>query len=445
MRSAGRSSRLQANALLDVAAKGQGDATPVYRISASAAGFLSRIVKVDFALVREVRDADQRLRDAEAFRRKDEARRSLGPANVYTRADADVPVSSLLRQALQHSYLRNLPAAREAVGRARSLAPDYFEVERVAGSIESSHGYVVQATEHFERALRLAEPRYQPVVAYYYAGHLAQRVGDPAAALAHAELAHSALSDPVATMQLGRIYAYLGRFDESRALLEEVLGGTVGKMHLIARTMLVDLAKRETEHLLEIKLKPVAAAEAAGQGVATGSAALAGGVRDMKLSRAVLSCAAEGAQAIVKAPDLAKVVGPLEVLVAATELWAVDWVRERDWPYLATRLARLAGRSDAPSHIRDQLANLFSRPDLALYARHRGSIAAFMPLRGFGFIARDGHPDLYFHVSKLLDSTTQAALVEGLSVVFAIGSGPLGPHAFNIEVEARPPIARSPR
>jgi len=51
--------------------------------------------------------------------------------------------------------------------------------------------------------------------------------------------------------------------------------------------------------------------------------------------------------------------------------------------------------------------------------------------RGFGFIARDGEDDLFFHSNELV-GVEYNDLKEGDKVTFEVGEGPKGPNAVKV-------------
>lgn len=60
-----------------------------------------------------------------------------------------------------------------------------------------------------------------------------------------------------------------------------------------------------------------------------------------------------------------------------------------------------------------------------------GTIKKKVEDRGFGFIARDGESDIFFH-SKELNGVEFAQLKEGDAVTFEVAQGPKGPNAVNV-------------
>jgi CspA family cold shock protein len=62
-----------------------------------------------------------------------------------------------------------------------------------------------------------------------------------------------------------------------------------------------------------------------------------------------------------------------------------------------------------------------------------GTIKMFNASKGYGFIERQGGPDVFFHVSALRSEGSPTPR-EGQTVHFNIESGPKGPQAVNVVI-----------
>ncbi|MEI8000667.1 MAG: cold-shock protein [Actinomycetes bacterium] len=62
-----------------------------------------------------------------------------------------------------------------------------------------------------------------------------------------------------------------------------------------------------------------------------------------------------------------------------------------------------------------------------------GVVKWFSNEKGYGFIARDGEPDVFVHFSAI-DGTGYRSLVEGQQVEFEVGTGQKGPEAQTVRV-----------
>jgi cold shock protein len=63
--------------------------------------------------------------------------------------------------------------------------------------------------------------------------------------------------------------------------------------------------------------------------------------------------------------------------------------------------------------------------------RIQGTIKWFNATKGFGFISRDGGPDVFVHYSAIQGSGYRS-LEEGQKVEFTLEQGPKGPQASNV-------------
>lgn len=61
----------------------------------------------------------------------------------------------------------------------------------------------------------------------------------------------------------------------------------------------------------------------------------------------------------------------------------------------------------------------------------QGKVKWFNEAKGFGFITRDGGPDVFVHFSAISGAGFRT-LAEGQEVEFDLGQGPKGPQAENV-------------
>jgi cold shock protein len=61
-----------------------------------------------------------------------------------------------------------------------------------------------------------------------------------------------------------------------------------------------------------------------------------------------------------------------------------------------------------------------------------GTVKWFNDQKGYGFIAREGSPDLFVHFSAIA-GRGRKTLIEGQRVQFTVGQGNKGPCAENVE------------
>ena len=63
--------------------------------------------------------------------------------------------------------------------------------------------------------------------------------------------------------------------------------------------------------------------------------------------------------------------------------------------------------------------------------RVTGTVKWFNASKGYGFISRDGEPDVFVHYSAIVGAGYRS-LDEGDLVEFAVSQGPKGPHAVEV-------------
>jgi CspA family cold shock protein len=66
--------------------------------------------------------------------------------------------------------------------------------------------------------------------------------------------------------------------------------------------------------------------------------------------------------------------------------------------------------------------------------RITGTVKWFDDAKGFGFIARDGGPDVFVHF-RAINGTGRRTLAEGQRVSFEVTQGKKGPQAENVTPE----------
>lgn len=67
----------------------------------------------------------------------------------------------------------------------------------------------------------------------------------------------------------------------------------------------------------------------------------------------------------------------------------------------------------------------------------QGKVKWFNNAKGYGFIGRDGGPDVFVHYTAIVGDGYRT-LQEGDSVDFEIAQGPKGPQASNVVISSNP-------
>ncbi|MFG2076162.1 NB-ARC domain-containing protein [Nonomuraea maritima] len=267
-----------------------GESPLVSRISLTEAAlsYLRRRKPPKRSVVDSVLAREQDFRKEAELRRIDEQERSLSPRVVRTRSKTDEPAAHILRRSLLFSKNGDLENALTHIERARSLNPDYWEIDRVEGFILSSVGQVDQATTAYLSALRKADDTGKAVVSYYLAGHLARKAYEPDRAILYARTAHRYFDTPDTAQALGNYLIWTREFAEGQSYLESALEGAEGRSRLIALTSLVDSWRRWSEYLLDHERRVDESAQKAMAGFRTGYLEICAGVHDSRLFGAVI-------------------------------------------------------------------------------------------------------------------------------------------------------------
>jgi cold shock CspA family protein len=305
----------------------------------------------------------------------------------------------------------------------------------VSAFIESSSGNIQRASDLYERAHGMASGDLKAIAAYYFAGHLAKFARNAQAALPYAVEAHEALGMVDTAIRLGEIHKYLDQFEEARNLLEFALASSSGRARLIASSNLVDVGKREAEWLIETERRPFAAVQAGLAGMRVGTQALGEGYADRRLGEDLLGCAAEVATAILQVEDLTPLASELSTFLDTVAAMWPEWRHFGDALYLESRLRRLAALTTAEPELASRIATIFGQAEQSDEERFTGTVRTFEPRLHYGFLSREGKPDLFFHVNELVSPEDRLLMILGAKVTFGIGANDRGPCAIGVEVD----------
>lgn len=265
------------------------------RLTESARNFLRAVNPPKSELVEGTLAKEREFRRSEERRRADAKTRQLAPNVVRTRSANDSPTAHLLREALSASRRESFAKSVEYIDRARSLNPDYWEVDRVEAFLLSAEGFVSQATSVYRNALRKARDAGDEegiaVVSYFFSGHLSRVANEPEQAIDYARVAHDFFKSPETAQELGKSLMWTQSFEEAQYYLEESLESASGKVRIIALTTMIDSWKRWSEQLATEQKRPSEAAAKAYAGFSIGANEITDGTYDTRLIDKVLDCA----------------------------------------------------------------------------------------------------------------------------------------------------------
>lgn len=388
------------------------------RLTEAAKQFLKRISPPPARTVAALRGREEELRQAEEARRADERGRSFAPNVVRTSTPSNQPAAFVLRQALLASRKNDTAEALRQVDRARTLDPDFWEVDRVEAFILSSVGQVEQATSRYEAALRNAhDPESHAVVSHFFAGHLARRAKQLDKALPYAEEAHSYFRHPETANALGNLLVWLGRFGEGQILFEFALERSTGQARLISLTSLAESWRRWSEHEVAAEHNPLEGFRKACTGFEVGSKEMAKGVYDLKLADNVLGNCGAAINAVT-----AGRLAPRDYGRALTRMLEFvlrhqsTFERCRSWQHFPARLYRFQ-RMDGDGAVRMLATRILEHREHVSKASGDGDALTGIVRnwRGtFGFIEHPDYPNNVFFPASVVENMSGRGMDEDL-------------------------------
>jgi len=407
------------------------------QISATARAYLPR---VDYAssMLRGVADREAAyLGDKERQALENEAKR-LDANIIHLRTPSDAPTAHLLRLALRFGKNDEMAKAEAQISRARSLNPEYFEVERVAAFLYAGKKDLYRADLSYRNALSQArKPEEKAVVAYFFAGFLARLQHDLPAAIRYASDAHDILGYHDTAHLLGNILVWSRRFDEGQEYLEFALEAPSAKMRRIATTSVVESWRRWSESSLESH-NPSDAYDKALSGAAVGRQMIAAGTQDRKLAAAVLASVTQAMRAFELVVDKTALdEGRLGKEIRSVADWINFYKSLDEWGRFHARLVRISSLVSAGGPVAKASAMMtraeasraaseqFAQPDHPAGLVLVGTVKALQPR--FGFISHPRYPqDIFFHYGALATGLTKADFAVGQQVVFELEMAPGG-------------------
>ncbi len=401
------------------------DGSLISRVSLTetAKSYLRRVNTPNPVAVNSILEKEQDFRRSAEHRRNDEKARKLAPNVVRTRTNNDEPVAHLLRKALKESKDGAFGASLSLVEKARSISPEFWEVDRVQGFILSAQGNVDAATSAYLAALRKAragdDDLAEAVVGYFFAGHLARKAHETDKAVEYARIAHGYFNSAETAQTLGSYLIWIKEFGEGQQLLEWGLDCAEGRIKLITLTALVDSWRRWSEYLVDHEHRALEAADKAHAGFSIGDQEIRGGVSDLRLFDTVLESVSQYIRCIT-APGVDFTIKDLQTARlmkrVSTQLFAFEACRA--WRHFPGHVAKLR-RTTSSSEIQELCDRIleYARPstgaeltdqDLQRDDVVEGVVKAWCST--YGFIAHPRFPkDVFFHASALEDGNRGAS------------------------------------
>lgn len=152
------------------------------------------------------------------------ATQTISPYSTFSiaaRTSDDLILVRYLKDALNHAGENQIELAQRSVDKARRLAPEYFEVHRVAAFVYEKQGNIPAARQEYEAAIEL-EPTSAPLHVLY-GMFLLEFLDDPASALE--QFQEAGKIDPGALevqLHVARVSLALRHFDEARETINQL-------------------------------------------------------------------------------------------------------------------------------------------------------------------------------------------------------------------------------
>lgn len=358
---------------------------------------------------------------AEERRRRDE-RNLLNPNSVLLRTTSDRESALLLRKALRTAYV-DTAKAREEIETARSLAPDFYEVDRVLAFVDGLDRDAQAAAKNYAAACgRAPDTQSRGRCEYHLANQLVKmnRAHD---ALDFARSAHEALNLDGTRFLLGRTLLFCGEESEAIRELSAVVRDAEGRLRVMALTTLVDAHKRDAERLIN-DARPIDAMDAVLSGL--DAYENRGGVEDLKLHETAIDCANQGLRAALRLADPSSEGKRLRRVLEGLQKNPA-WRATRDRPYAQrylTELADLVG-DDLASQIEFLLFGRLVVREAERDGRIVARVERFDADHRFGF-AKSGEFDYYLSDRDLIEPEDGIFLHVGAMISFV--PDPPDPH-----------------
>jgi tetratricopeptide (TPR) repeat protein len=381
------------------------------QLTDAAQHYLRNIAPPNKSQISKILSREQVFRRAQEQRRVDENKRALAPNVVRVRSASDEPTAHLLRLALAQSRAGSLQRALEFIDRARALNPEFWEVDRVEAFIRSQNDQVDQATSLYRTAMRRASVDETPIVAFYFAGHLAGRGRDAEGALPLAIKAHEKFSNADTAQLLGKIHLWSRNYEESQIHLEWALerlpSRGKGRLRLITLTALVESWRRWADSLLDDERHPGESCLKAAAGFSLGIKEIDSGAWDKKLAESTLECAKSFLRAVTEAHVLpARFQRDTIRLLHGVKRNSALFEKCAAWRHFPGRVGRLRRTANIPEDVVELCQDLVNLSEPGQFNSSTASPVGIISgwCGTFGFISHPEYPNgVFFPASVVTD------------------------------------------
>lgn len=308
--------------------------------------------------------------------------------NIHVRNRSDWVVAKYLRDAISADRRGREEEATSLLERARSFAPDYFEVHRVAAYIDAQSGNISGAMENYEKALEL-EPESISTLAMF-ATFLMRDMGDAEQAMPHLERARALAPQNLhVQIEFARCCIYQRDFAQARsAVFGDQVPTRVGE----------NIAQRLTDIRAQILQRE--ADFLAGRGEVA---------KSLAVFAELIEFVDSATDVDLKMVERLRKLGPTIGILRRSNLTDEQRTHLAD---IEVWHQRRAGRRDGA---------IPASSALEAPTKTQGEVCRYPPRANYGFIRSIGGREFFFHRNSVTSRALQETLREGMQVTFVEG------------------------
>ncbi|SIS09786.1 NB-ARC domain-containing protein [Pseudomonas sp. A214] len=197
-----------------------GSVKTTYQLAELARAYLNKHHRPSNAFQQKVKGNRNKLNSVVEMRSATNGNR-YSPLNIKVRSKADRVIVKMLHDAMRHLRVAANEPAYEILEEAKRLAPDYFEVPRVLAYFHQKNGNYPEARESHELAIALAPNTAQ--LHYWFGKFILHEEESVDEAVDQFEIARKLdITSPEIAISLSRGYMFQHKFNEVRALIDEL-------------------------------------------------------------------------------------------------------------------------------------------------------------------------------------------------------------------------------
>lgn len=359
-----------------------------YELAQLARKYLSQFHPVGKEEQRRLLGIKQRLMSAGEELTAIARSEQISITNINVRNRSDWVVAKYLRDAIATNRRGREEDAASILERARSFAPDYFEVHRVAAYIDAQNGNISGAMENYEKALELEPESISTLV--MFATFLMRDMGDAEQAKPYLERARMLAPNNLhVRIEFARCCTYQRDFTEARAAVfgEEIPANAGDNIAQRLTDIRIQVLQREADFLAE-----------------RGEAA-----KSLIVLAELISFVDSATDVDLKIVERLRKLGPTFGILRRSNLTEEQ----------RAHLAEVEAWHQQRAGKRGPTNDVSPMPDAP--SRTRGEICRYPPRANYGFIRSTGGREYFFHRNSVANSALQNVLQEGMQVAFIEG------------------------